>query len=85
MRTVLSIFVLFYVTIVWAKTGNPAMAAQHGYGWTWEHSLEQWSDITAKTHEPHALLTYGPCNFRSSGPPYRYWEDWCWVTIQVPS
>jgi hypothetical protein len=81
MRKILPPIVAILVLAGWVHAGTTWWGNQHGYGWPWEHTLQEWSDITQKTHQPHPLLTYGPCNFHDDK---RFWESYCWVTIQVP-
>lgn len=88
MRRLLPYAIIGYVLWCWTACGNPALGwqAQHKcHDWPWEHSLYQWGQIEGvKQAQSHPVYTYGPANFHSDGPPYHYWEDFCWVTIQVP-
>jgi hypothetical protein len=80
-RCLIWYFVASFVLIVWHQSSITWQGSQRGYGYTWEHSLQEWAEHTAKMREPHAVWTYGPVN--RYDPKKGFHEQFAWVMIKV--
>ena len=74
-RYIVWAIVYIYLFVSLQLSGMPFWGAQHGNGWTWEHSIAEWAEISAR---PQWKQVYGPVPVHDATGFYERWET-IWV------
>jgi hypothetical protein len=78
LRQIIISVVILYVSLVvnWSNQSYPG--AERRYGYTWEHSLDEWAQITREVREhPRQCQVYNWVNV--PGPKWHEEKEWVWL------